>query len=59
MKNQSTFVVVFIKGGKKIRLNSESEISQGLLDNYPNSVRAELYYLVDNEKRLIDTIYNQ
>jgi hypothetical protein len=59
MKNQdSSFVIVYIKGSKHIRLNNESELSQGLLDKYPKATKAELYFVEGSEKKLIDTFYN-
>jgi len=58
MKNlDKTFVVVYIKGGKTIKLSNESEISQGLLDDYNNSTRAELWHEDLEGKKLIDTVY--
>jgi hypothetical protein len=58
MKNsEKTFVVIYIKGGKTIKLNNESEISLGLLDEYNNSTRAELWHQDNEGKKLIDTIY--
>jgi hypothetical protein len=54
-----SFVVVYLKGGKTVRLNNESQISQGLFDEYSNATRAELYSNENNEKRLLDTIYNR
>lgn len=58
MKNsEKTFVVVYIKGGKTIKLNNESEISLGLLEEHNNSTRAELWHQDNEGKKLIDTIY--
>lgn len=56
MKNQvESFVVVYQKGGKHFRINNETSVSVGLLEEH-NAIKAELYTIEDGSKRLVDYV---
>lgn len=56
MKNLvESFVVIYQKGGKHFRINNETSVLEGLLEEH-NAIKAELYAIEDGSKRLLDTV---
>lgn len=60
MKNQEEFyVVIILKGGKRIKLEGESTVSTSLLDRYSNAIKAELYQRTESrEVKFLDSVSN-
>lgn len=55
-KKDEFYIVVFLNGGKQIRLKNEQTFTSELLSRYDNAIKAELYQRTDRGIICIDDV---